>query len=71
MLTGIFAVIQLLLKAIGLWEQFLDYAEKQKIAEAEKRNQDRNKAVDEQKNAKTEEEFDRAQDKIVDNSPGN
>lgn len=69
MLTGIFAIVQLILKLFGAWEQFLDYADKQRIADAEKRNQDRNKAVDEQKKAQTEEEFDRAQDKIVGANP--
>ena len=69
MISGIFGVVQLLLKLFGLWEQFLDYSDKARAAEAEARKQRREKAVDEQKAAATEDEFDKAQDEIIANKP--
>jgi hypothetical protein len=69
MIANIFAFIQLLLKLFGLWEQFSDWTIKQAIAKREERRQDRDKAVDQQQNAQTEEEFDKAQETISHNLP--
>lgn len=69
MIANVFAVIQLLLKLIGLWEQFQDYTIRSAIAQREERKQDRDKAVDAQKTALTEDEFDKAQDIISGNMP--
>lgn len=69
MIGQIFAVIELLLKLIGLWGQFSDYVDKKRTAEAEERRQRRDQAVDDLKNAKTEEEFNEAQSRIVNNPP--
>lgn len=69
MISQVFAVVQLLLKVFGLWEQFLDYSDKARTAEAEERKQRREEAVDKQKDAQSEEEFDRAQDDIVGSNP--
>lgn len=60
-----FALIQLLLKIFGLWEQFQNWYDEKKTADKQKQNQERNKAVDEQKKAENEEEFDKNQDTIV------
>lgn len=69
MIGQIFAVIQLVLKLIGLWEQFLDYSDKARVAEGQKNTQEREKAVDELEKAETEDEFDKAQSKIIDHKP--
>lgn len=69
MIAQFFAVVQLLLKLIGLWEQFLSWSDAKRIADAEQNRQERNAAVDEQKTAKTEEDFDKAQDSIVNHIP--
>lgn len=69
MLLQIFAVIQLLLKLIGLWEQFSQWTIDKAIADREERKQARDKAVDAQQKAQTEEEFNRAQDEITRNLP--
>lgn len=70
MISGIFAAIQLVLKLIGLWEQFLGWSDKKRLADAAKNTQDREKAVDQQKGAMSEEEFDRLQDDITKHRPG-
>lgn len=69
MIAQIFAAIQLLLKLIGLWETFLSWSDKKRVAEAQEREQKRNAAIDKQKHAQTEEEFDKAQSDIVNNPP--
>ena len=69
MISQIFAVIQLVLKLIGLWEQFLDFTDKARIAEGQKRTQEREKAVDEPAGAISEEDFDKAQDTITGTKP--
>ncbi len=69
MITNIFSAIILLLKLFGLWEQFADYIDKARIAETEARRQRREKALDDLKNTKTEEDFDKAQSDVVNNPP--
>ena len=68
-MTQFFLIVELLLKAIGLWEDFQNYVEKKKIAEGQEKTQNRNDAVDKQKQAKDEAEFDQAQSDIVGNLP--
>lgn len=65
---GFFDLISLLLKLIGLWEGLLDFIDKKHSADMEERRQRREKAIEDQKNAQSEKEFDDAQDSIVDNS---
>lgn len=69
MFAQIFAVIELILKLIGLWDGFMSYVDKKRIADEAQKTADRNKAVDEQKNAKSEDDFDKAQDDIIRNKP--
>lgn len=69
MITQIFAVIELVLKLIGLWEQFSAYTIQKSIADRAERKQQRDRAVDKQQTAQTEDEFDKAQDDISRNMP--
>lgn len=69
MLTGIFAIVQIILKLFGAWEQFLDWSDKKRLAEAAENTQEREKAVDEQKKAEDEKAFDDAQSGIVGTKP--
>lgn len=69
MIANFFALVQLLLKLIGLWEQFLDWSDKKRIADAEINRQEREKAVDDQSKASSEKEFDDAQSRIIDHKP--
>jgi len=69
MLSQLFLLIQLILKAIGLWESFNRYIDAQREADRVAKDQARNQAVDAQKNAQTEAEFDKQQDTIVGNKP--
>lgn len=64
-----FAIIQVILKLFGLWEGFLSWSDKKKIADQEKNKQDRDKALEDLKNAQTEEEFNKAQSGVVDHIP--
>lgn len=65
----VFAVIQLILKLIGLWEDFLSWSDKKRIADAEVNRQEREKAVDKQKDAEDEKTFDDAQSEIINHKP--
>ena len=59
-----------IVKAIlALIEEFRRVKEAQRQAEQQEKKQKREEAVDQQVDAQTEEEFDRAQDTIVDNKP--
>ena len=64
-----FLLIELLLKLIGLWEQFSSYVQAQKLIEDEEKRQRREKAIEDSKKAETDEEIWKSQDGIVDNSP--
>lgn len=65
MLGQIFVVIEFLMKLIGLWDSFINWSDKRRIAQAEIDEQARTKALDELKHATTEDEFDKAQDAVV------
>lgn len=69
MIAQIFVVIELLLKLFGIWESFLSYSDQKRIADGQKNTQDRNDALDKEKNASTEDEFDKAQDGVVSHIP--
>lgn len=68
-MTNVFVVIQLILKALGLWEGFQSFSDQQRIAEAETKRQNREKAIEDLKNAKTPQEILDAQSRIVANKP--
>lgn len=69
MISQIFAVIQLLLQLFKLWERFGVYVDDQREKARIERDQKRDAAVDAQKGAKDEAEFDKAQDDIAGNHP--
>lgn len=68
-ISGIFSAISVIKELIKLFHMFMDMRDKQRKIEAAKREQEREAAVDKQKVAQTEEEFDNAQDTIVGNKP--
>lgn len=67
MFTKVVAVIGVIKELIALIKLFYGWIEAQKNAEAEKRAQEREKALEDIQKAQTEEEFDAAQDRVVDN----
>ena len=69
MIAQVFAIVQLLLKAIGLWELFLDQLDKSELAAIETRRQAREAAAKGINDAQTEKEFDEASDRLHDNFP--
>lgn len=69
MIAQIFVIFQVLLKLFGLWEQFDAWYVAKKVADAEKNKQDRDKALEDLKNAKDESDFDKAQSGVVDHIP--
>ncbi len=69
MLSSIFSIIQLILSLIGIWDQFLSWSDAKRLADASKNTQDRNTAVDDQKEATSEDQFDKDQDTIVNHKP--
>lgn len=52
-----------------LWDQFVEAQRVRDLAEAARKKAALDQAVDRQKNAKTEEEFDKEQDEIVNHLP--
>lgn len=69
MIAQLFILVQVLLKAIGLWEQFLDSLTKQELAAIETRRQAREQAAKAVREAQDEQAFDRASDSLHDNFP--
>lgn len=67
MLGNLFALIQLILKVLSLWEGLLDSIEQADISKREERRQLREKALEQLQTATSEDEFDKAQDSVVDN----
>ncbi len=65
----IFLLIELVLKLLKLWDGFGDYQESKRKSEAEERARNRDSAAKEVINAGSEDEFDKASDKLHDNSP--
>lgn len=70
MLPNLFALIQVILKGLSLWEAFLDYIAIKHQAEMDERRQRQKQAVEDATKAKTPEEAWRAQEGIIDNEPG-
>lgn len=68
-IAAIYSVVQLLLKAIGLWESFLSYSDAQRTAEAAAKQAALNKAVDDSKTATDESQIWKDQDEISKNLP--
>lgn len=69
MLSGIWAAIQLILRLFGLVDLIREWLATREQAKIEAKNQAQDKAVEDLKHAQTEEEFNRAQEDIVKNSP--
>ena len=69
MLTWISNIIAIIKALWSLWNYLKEYQEQQRIIEAEKKRQARDKAIEDLKNAKTEEEIWDAQDRLVKNKP--
>lgn len=68
-MKGVGALVSVIRAIFSLIAEFQAIQEANKKAEAEKRRQEREKAADDLANAQTEEEFDNAQDRLVDNKP--
>lgn len=69
MITSIFGVIQILLSLFGLWDQFMNWSDAKRLADHEAKTQNLNQAVDAQKAAQTEQDFEKDQTDIVNNLP--
>ncbi len=69
MFSSIFAIIEMVLKLLGLWDQFLSWSDSKRLVDSQKNTQDRNTAVDDQKGAKDETTFDNDQSAIVNHKP--
>ena len=68
-MTYISAILELIKAFISLWKQFKAWKEQKRIEEQEKKEQERKDSADKLKNAETEDDFDRAQDELVNNKP--
>lgn len=68
-LSGVWSFIQMILQLLGLIKMGISEADKAKVAAGQVNTQERDKAVDAQKNAQSEDEFDKAQDSIVLHKP--
>lgn len=69
MIAQIFLLIEVILRLFKLWDSFGTFVDDKREKDRIERDQARDKAVDKQKNAQTEEEFDSSQGKIVKNKP--
>lgn len=69
MITKLFISIELFLRLFKLWDRFMEHVDHTRALEAEARAQAREKALEDLKNAKTEEEIWRAQEELIKNQP--
>lgn len=69
MFTKILAAFSVIKELITLIKLMFGWVEAQKNAKAQERAQEREKAVEDIQKAQTEEDFDAAQDRIVNNRP--
>ncbi len=69
MIAGIFAVIELILKLIGLWDQFLSYSDAKRAADAAAKQAALNKAVDASAGANSDDDIFKNQTDVVNNMP--
>jgi hypothetical protein len=65
----LFLLIEVILRLTKLWDGFTLYVDAVKEKERVARDQARDGAVDKQKGAQSEDEFDKAQDDIARNHP--
>lgn len=69
MLANLFALIQLILKALSIWEGFLDSVEEADVQKRNARRLKRDKAIDDSTKAETDEEIWKSQDEYTRNQP--
>ncbi len=69
MILQIFTFIELLLRALGLYDGFINYLDTKRLADEELKRQAREKAVDDATKAQTPDDAFNAQDGIVSNEP--
>ena len=69
MIAQIFLAIELLMRLFNLWDEFGSYVDAKREKDRVERDQKRSAAIDKQKNAESEADFDKAQSDIVDNLP--
>lgn len=67
-MSQFFLLIELVFKAIGLWDQFSSYTISKRLAEMEVKIQDLPKAIEEAKNASSISEVTSAQSRISNDS---
>lgn len=66
---SIFAIIELILKALSLLDGFNSYMDTKRAAENAKRAQDRSAAIDDSKKAETDDEIWKSQQDVANNQP--
>lgn len=66
---SIFALIELILKLLKLWDGLMDYSDSKRAAEREAARQAREKAIEDSKKAETDDDIWKSQDGIVNNQP--
>ena len=69
MLAQLFLLIEVLMRAFNLWDQFGQYMDDKRERDRVERDQKRSAAIDKQKTAESEADFDKAQDDIANNLP--
>ena len=69
MLAQLFLLIEVLMRAFNLWDSFGQYMDDKRERDRVERDQKRSAAIDKQKNAESEDQFDKAQDDIANNLP--
>ena len=69
MISKIFMVIEILLKLFGLWKDFGNYVDEQRLKQDQEKEQRRNDAVDSTPDAKTPTDAWKDQEDIVKNEP--
>jgi uncharacterized membrane protein len=62
-------IISVIAGLLALWRYWVNYQENKAKKEADERDVNRDKALDDLKKAETDEEIDNALDDIIDNSP--
>lgn len=68
-MSSFFALIEVVLRALKVWDLFLDWLVDMKRAEIEERRAKRDQAIDNSKKVETPDEIWNSQQDIVDSSP--
>lgn len=68
-LSSIFALLEVILRLFGLWDGLVNYLDAKRLADEQKKAQDRDAAVDKAKSAKTPDDAYDAQSGIVNSEP--